>query len=201
MIRVLIAEDQATVRGALRALLAMEDDLVVVGEAGRADELIATARVSRPDVALVDIEMPGGDGISAAAALGEALPLCRTLILTTFGKPGYLRRAMESGVYGFLLKDAPPEQLAMAIRRTARGEHVVDPGLAASALSEGVSPLTERERQVLAATGRGADLDEIARRLFLSRGTVRNHLSNAIQKLGARNRSDAARIAGAKGWL
>ena len=201
MIRVLIAEDQATVRGALRALLAMEDDLVVVGEAGRADELIATARVSRPDVALVDIEMPGGDGISAAAALGEALPLCRTLILTTFGKPGYLRRAMESGVHGFLLKDAPPEQLAMAIRRTARGEHVVDPGLAASALSEGVSPLTERERQVLAATGRGADLDEIARRLFLSRGTVRNHLSNAIQKLGARNRSDAARIAGAKGWL
>ena len=201
MIRVLIAEDQATVRGALRALLAMEDDLVVVGEAGRADELIATARVSRPDVALVDIEMPGGDGISAAAALGEALPLCRTLILTTFGKPGYLRRAMESGVYGFLLKDAPPEQLAMAIRRTVRGEHVVDPGLAASALSEGVSPLTERERQVLAATDRGADLDEIARRLFLSRGTVRNHLSNAIQKLGARNRSDAARIAGAKGWL
>jgi len=201
VIRVLIAEDQATVRGALRALLAMEDDLVVVGEAGRADELIATARVSRPDVALVDIEMPGGDGISAAAALGEALPLCRTLILTTFGKPGYLRRAMESGVYGFLLKDAPPEQLAMAIRRTVRGEHVVDPGLAASALSEGVSPLTERERQVLAATDRGADLDEIARRLFLSRGTVRNHLSNAIQKLGARNRSEAARMAGAKGWL
>ena len=201
MIRVLIAEDQATVRGALRALLTMEDDLVVVGEAGRADELLAAARACRPDVALVDIEMPGGDGISAAAALGEALPQCRTLMLTTFGKPGYLRHAMESGVYGFLLKDAPPEQLAMAIRRTARGEHVVDPGLAASALSEGVSPLTERERQVLAATDRGADLDEIARRLFLSRGTVRNHLSNAIQKLGARNRSEAARIAGAKGWL
>ena len=201
MIRVLIAEDQATVRGALRALLAMEDDLVVVGEAGRADELLAAARACRPDVALVDIEMPGGDGISAAAALGEALPQCRTLILTTFGKPGYLRQAMASGVYGFLLKDAPPEQLAMAIRRTARGEHVVDPGLAASALSEGVSPLTERERQVLAATDRGADLDEIARRLFLSRGTVRNHLSNAIQKLGARNRSEAARIAAAKGWL
>src|SRR5262249_51496305 len=124
MIRVLIAEDQATVRGALRALLTMEDDLVVVGEAGRADELMATARAGRPDVALVDIEMPGGDGISAAAALRETLPQCRTLILTTFGKPGYLRRAMESGVYGFLLKDAPPEQLAMAIRRTARGEHV-----------------------------------------------------------------------------
>jgi two-component system response regulator DesR len=201
VIRVLIAEDQATVRGALRALLAMEDDLLVVGEAGRADELVAAARTCRPDVALVDIEMPGGDGITAAAALREALPQCRTLILTTFGKPGYLRRAMASGVYGFLLKDAPPEQLAMAIRRTARGEHVVDPGLAASALSEGVSPLTERERQVLAATDRGADLDEIARRLFLSTGTVRNHLSNAIQKLGARNRSEAARIAGAKGWL
>ena len=201
MIRILLAEDQATVRGALRALLALEDDLEVVGEVGRADELITIAKSCRPDVALVDIEMPGGDGISAAAALHQALPLCRSLILTTFGKPGYLRRAMESGVYGFLLKDAPPEQLAMAIRRTARGEHVVDPGLAASALSEGVSPLTERERQVLAATDRGAGLDEIARRLFLSRGTVRNHLSNAIQKLGARNRSDAARIPEAKGWL
>lgn len=201
MIRVLIAEDQATVRGALRALLAMEDDLQIVGEVGRADELIAAAMACHPDVALVDIEMPGGDGIAAAAALHETLPQCRSLILTTFGKPGYLRRAMETGVYGFLLKDAPPEQLAMAIRRTARGEHVVDPGLAASALSEGVSPLTERERQVLAATDRGADLDEIARALFLSRGTVRNHLSNAIQKLGARNRSEAARTAEAKGWL
>jgi two-component system, NarL family, response regulator DesR len=201
MIRVLIAEDQATVRGALGALVAMEDDLEVVGETGRADELVAAARACRPDVALVDIEMPGGDGISAAAALREALPQCRTLILTTFGKPGYLRRAMQSGVSGFLLKDAPPEQLAMAIRRTARGEHVVDPGLAASALSEGMSPLTERERQILAATERGADLDEIARRLILSRGTVRNHLSNAIQKLGARNRSEAARIAATKGWL
>jgi two-component system response regulator DesR len=198
---VLIAEDQATVRGALRALLSMEEDLQIVGEAARADELISAATACRPDVALVDIEMPGGDGISAAAALHEALPNCRSLILTTFGKPGYLRRAMESGVFGFLLKDAPPEQLAMAIRRTARGEHVVDPGLAAFALSEGVSPLTERERQVLAATDRGADLDEIARRLFLSRGTVRNHLSNAIQKLGAHNRSDAARIAASKGWL
>ena len=201
MIRVLIAEDQATVRGALRALLSMEEDLEVVGEAARADELVSAAKACRPDVALVDIEMPGGDGISAAAALLEALPQCRSLILTTFSKPGYLRRAMESGVFGFLLKDAPPEQLAMAIRRTARGEHVVDPGLAASALSEGVSPLTERERQVLAATDRGSDLDEIAERLFLSRGTVRNHLSNAIQKLGARNRSDAARIAASKGWL
>jgi two-component system response regulator DesR len=201
VIRVLIAEDQAMVRGALRALLALEDDIEVVAEVARADELVAAAMANRPDVALVDIEMPGGDGISAAAALREALPQCRSLILTTFGKPGYLRRALETGAYGFMLKDAPPEQLALAIRRTARGERVVDPGLAASALSDGVSPLTERERQVLAATDRGADLDQIAQTLFLSRGTVRNHLSNAIQKLGVRNRSEAARLAEAKGWL
>jgi len=201
VIRVLIAEDQAMVRGALRALLALEDDIEVVAEVARADELVAAAVANRPDVALVDIEMPGGDGISAAAALREALPQCRSLILTTFGKPGYLRRALETGAYGFMLKDAPPEQLALAIRRTARGERVVDPGLAASALSDGVSPLTERERQVLAATDRGADLDQIAQTLFLSRGTVRNHLSNAIQKLGVRNRSEAARLAEAKGWL
>jgi two-component system response regulator DesR len=179
----------------------MEDDIEVVGEVARADELLAKALVSKPDVALVDIEMPGGDGITAAGSLHEKLPQCRSLILTTFGKPGFLRRAMATGSFGFLLKDAPPEQLAHAIRRTARGERVVDPGLAASALSEGVSPLTERERQVLAATDRGADLDEIARTLFLSRGTVRNHLSNAIQKLGARNRSDAAKVAEGKGWL
>jgi len=201
VIRVLIAEDQAMVRGALRALLALEDDIEVVAEVARADELVATALANRPDVALVDIEMPGGDGISAAGALREALPQCRSLILTTFGKPGYLRRALATGAYGFMLKDAPPEQLALAIRRTARGERVVDPGLAASALSDGVSPLTERERQVLAATDRGADLDQIAQTLFLSRGTVRNHLSNAIQKLGVRNRSEAARLAEAKGWL
>jgi two-component system, NarL family, response regulator DesR len=201
VIRVLLAEDQAMVRGALRALLAMEKDVQVVGEVARADEVVAAAIANRPDVALMDIEMPGGDGISAAAALHEALPQCRSLILTTFGKPGFLRRAMETGAYGFLLKDAPPEQLALAIRRTARGERVVDPSLAALALSEGVSPLTERERQVLAATDRGAGLDEIARTLFLSHGTVRNHLSNAIQKLGARNRSEAARTAEAKGWL
>src|SRR2546426_5600266 len=201
VIRVLIAEDQAMVRGALRALLAMESDIEVVAEVARADEVVSAAMACRPDVALMDIEMPGGDGITSAAALHESLPHCRSLILTTFGKPGFLRRAMETGAYGFLLQDAPPEQLAHAIRRTARGERVVDPGLAASALSDGVSPLTERERQVLAATDRGADLDEIARTLYLSRGTVRNHLSNAIQKLGARNRSDAARLAEGKGWL
>ena len=189
------------VRGALRALLAMEEDMQVVAEAGRGDEVVAAATSSRADVALLDIDMPGGDGITAAAALHQALPRCHSLILTTFGKPGFLRRAMQTGAYGFLLKDAPPDQLAHAIRRTAQGDRVVDPGLAASALSDGVSPLTERERQVLAATDRGADLDEIARTLFLSRGTVRNHLSNAIQKLGSRNRSEAARLAEDKGWL
>lgn len=201
MIRVLLAEDQAMVRGALRALLGLEGDIEVVAEVSRGDEVVSVALEAGPDVALLDIEMPGLDGISAAAALRSAVPDCRSLILTTFGKPGFLRRAMESGTAGFLLKDAPPQELALAIRRTARGEQVVDPGLAALALSEGASPLTERERQVLAATDRGARIDEIARTLFLSRGTVRNHLSSAIQKLGARNRADAARTAESKGWL
>ena len=201
MIRVLVAEDQAMVRGALKALLALEEDITVVAEVARGDEVVPAAARSAPDVALLDIEMPGLDGIAAAAALRAEVPRCRSLILTTFGRPGFLRRAMESGAAGFLLKDAPPEQLALAIRRTAAGERVVDPGLAAAALSEGMSPLTERERQVLAATDRGADIAEIARTLFLSNGTVRNHLSSAIQKLGARNRSEAARIAEQKGWL
>lgn len=201
MIRVLVAEDQAMVRGALKALLALEEDISVVAEVARGDEVVAAASRAAPDVALLDIEMPGLDGIAAAAALREAQPRCRSLILTTFGKPGFLRRAMEAGAAGFLLKDAPPEELALAIRRTAAGERVVDPGLAAAALSEGVSPLTERERQVLAATDRGADIAEIARTLFLSTGTVRNHLSSAIQKLGARNRSEAARVAERMGWL
>jgi two-component system response regulator DesR len=201
VIRVLVAEDQAMVRGALKALLALEEDITVVAEVARGDEVVPAAARSTPDVALLDIEMPGLDGIAAAAALRAEVPRCRSLILTTFGRPGFLRRAMESGASGFLLKDAPPEQLALAIRRTAAGERVVDPGLAAAALSEGMSPLTERERQVLAATDRGADIAEIARTLFLSNGTVRNHLSAAIQKLGARNRSEAARIAEQKGWL
>jgi two-component system response regulator DesR len=201
VIRVLVAEDQAMVRGALKALLALESDICVVAEVARGDEVLKAAIKAEPDVALLDIEMPGLDGISAAAALRAELPRCRSLILTTFGKPGFLRRAMESGAAGFLLKDAPPEELALAIRRTAAGERVVDPGLAAAALSDGISPLTERERQVLAATDRGAEISEIARTLFLSHGTVRNHLSAAIQKLGARNRSEASRIAERKGWL
>jgi two-component system response regulator DesR len=152
-------------------------------------------------VALLDIEMPGGDGLEAAASLRLALPTCRTLILTTFGRPGYLRRAMESGAVGFLLKDAPATQLATAIRRAVAGERIVDPTLASAALSDGNNPLTERERETLAAASHGASIAEIAAALFLSEGTVRNYLSTAIQKLGAQNRVEAAHIAEQKGWL
>jgi len=201
MIRVLLAEDQAMVRGALAALLALEGDIEIVAEVGRGDEVLPSALVAKPDVALLDIEMPGCDGITAAAALHAQLPSCRVLILTTFGRPGYLRKAMESGVVGFLLKDAPSAQLATAIRRAVAGERVVDPTLAMAALSEGNNPLTERERDVLAAATSGASISEIAASLFLSEGTVRNYLSVAIQKLGAHNRVEAAHIAEEKGWL
>jgi two-component system response regulator DesR len=201
MIRVMLAEDQAMVRGALAALLTLEGDIEIVAEVGRGDEVVSTALATRPDVTLLDIEMPGGDGISAAAALHAQLPSCRVLILTTFGRPGYLRKAMESGVVGFLLKDAPSAQLAAAIRRVVAGERVVDPILAMAALSEGNNPLTERERIVLAAAIGGASIAEIASSLFLSQGTVRNYLSVAIQKLGAHNRVEAAQIAEQKGWL
>ncbi len=201
MIRVLLAEDQAMVRGALAALLTLEGDIEIVAEVGRGDEVLPSALVAKPDVALLDIEMPGCDGITAAAALHVQLPSCRVLILTTFGRPGYLRKAMESGVVGFLLKDAPSAQLATAIRRAVAGERVVDPMLAMTALSEGNNPLTERERNVLAAATVGASISEIAASLFLSEGTVRNYLSVAIQKLGARNRVEAAHIAEEKGWL
>ncbi len=201
MIRVLIAEDQAMVRGALKALLAMEDDIAIVGEADRADQVVAAAKQSRPDVALVDIEMPGGDGISAAAQLRKEVPECKVLIVTTFGRPGFLRRAMESGASGFMLKDAPAQELARAIRRTMKGERVVDPGLAAAALSAGLSPLSDRERDVLKAGREGANIAEIARSLYLSEGTVRNYLSSAIQKLEVSNRTEAARLAEDQGWL
>ena len=201
MIRVLIAEDQVMVRGALKALLAMEQDIEIVGEADRADAVVAIARATYPDVALLDIEMPGGDGIGVAGQLRKELPSCRTLILTTFGRPGFLRRAMEAGAAGFMLKDAPAHELALAIRRTMAGERVVDPGLAAAALSEGISPLSEREREVLNASRGGAGIAEIARALFLSEGTVRNYLSSAIQKLEVSNRMEAARLAEDRGWL
>ena len=200
-IRILLAEDQAMVRGALAALLALEPDMEIVAEVARGDEVVAAALAAQPDVALLDIEMPGADGLTAAAEVHTKLPMCRILILTTFGRPGYLRRAMESGVVGFLLKDAPAAQLAAAIRRAMAGERVVDPTLAVSALSEGVSPLTERERMVLAAAAHGASIAEIAASLYLSEGTVRNYLSVAMQKLGAHNRVEAAHLAEQKGWL
>ena len=149
----------------------------------------------------LDIEMPGGDGLSAAAELKERLPSCHIIILTTFGRAGYLKRAMESGALGFMLKDAPATELASAIRRVMGGKRVVDPGLAASALSEGDNPLTDRERDVLQASGDGATIEDIAARLYLSEGTVRNYLSTAIKKLGTRNRVEAARLAERKGWL
>lgn len=201
MIRVLIAEDQAMVRGAMKALLAMEDDLEIVGEVDRADRVVPVAKETNPQVALLDIEMPGGDGITAAGELRKELPTCKVLIVTTFGRPGFLRRAMESGASGFMLKDAPAHELALAIRRTMRGERVVDPGLAAAALSAGVSPLSDRERDVLNAGRNGASIAEIAKSLYLSEGTVRNYLSSAIQKLNVSNRTEAARSAEEQGWL
>jgi two-component system, NarL family, response regulator DesR len=201
MIRVMIAEDQAMVRGALAALLTLEGDIEIVAQVARGDEVVAAVQSANPDVALLDIEMPGMDGLDAAAALRNQMPQCRVLILTTFGRPGYLRRAMESGVVGFLLKDAPAAELAAAIRRVVAGERVVDPKLALAALSEGNNPLTERERDVLAVAASGASIAEIAAKLSLSEGTVRNYLSVAIQKLHAANRVEAARIAESKGWL
>lgn len=200
-IRVLLAEDQAMVRGALAALLTLEQDIEIVAEASRGDEVVPAALESTPNVALLDVEMPGGDGLSAAAALRETLPSCRVIILTTFGRAGYLKRAMESGAAGFLLKDAPATELAKAIHRVIAGERVVDPDLAAAALSAGDNPLTEREREVLAASEDGATIEDIAARLYLSEGTVRNYLSTAIKKLGARNRVEAARRAEENGWL
>jgi two-component system, NarL family, response regulator DesR len=201
MIRVLLAEDQAMVRGALAALLSWEQDIEVVAEVARGDEVVQAAHTSQPDVALLDIEMPGGSGLQAAQTLRQSFPSCRVVILTTFGRSGYLRRAMESGAVGFLLKDAPAKALAAALRRVVNGERVVDPDLALSALSEGNNPLTSRERDVLSASLFGASLAEIAARLLLSEGTARNHLSSAMQKLGARNRMEAARLAEQKGWL
>jgi two-component system, NarL family, response regulator DesR len=201
VISVLLAEDQAMVRGALAGLLSLEPDIEVVAQVARGDEVVATAARVRPDVALLDIEMPGLDGIAAAGELARELPATRVLILTTFGRPGYLRRAMEQGAAGFLLKDAPAEELARAIRRVLRGERVVDPGLAAAALSEGESPLTPREHDVLAAAREHATVAEIAGALYLSPGTVRNYLSSAMGKVGARNRAEAIRAAQDKGWL
>jgi len=201
VIRVLLAEDQAMIREALAALLSFEDDIEVVAQVGRGDEVTDAAREAKPDVALLDIEMPGADGLTAAAELRRACPDIKIIILTTFGRPGYLRRAMESGAYGFVVKDAPADRLADAIRRVAAGEHVVDPSLAADSLAHGPSPLTARERDVLVAARSGVSVAEIAEKLFLSEGTIRNYLSAAIAKTGVRNRAEAVRTADDRGWL
>jgi two-component system response regulator DesR len=200
-IRLLLADDQELLRSALAKLLALDADFEVVASVGSGDEVVPAARAARPDVALLDIEMPGLDGLAAAAALAQEVPSCRALVLTTFGRPGYLRRAMESGARGFVVKDAPIERLADAIRRVAAGERVVDPALAAATLAHGRSPLSGRERDVLVAARTGSTVAEIAQRLFLSEGTVRNYLSAAIAKTGTRNRAEAARAADEQGWL
>lgn len=201
MIRLLIADDQALVRGALSALLGLEPDIEVVAEVGRGDEVVDAAARTSADVALLDIEMPGMDGIAAASALRSALPTCRVLIVTTFGRPGYLTRAMRAGAAGFVVKDTPAAQLADAVRRVGQGLRVVDPALAADSLAQGDSPLTGRETDVLAAARTGGSIADIAQMLHLSEGTVRNHLSSAIGKTGARNRADAVRVADENGWL
>jgi two-component system, NarL family, response regulator DesR len=200
-IRVLIAEDQAMIREALAALLSFEDDIEVVAQVGRGDEVLKAANDSSPDVALLDIEMPGLDGLAAAAELKKRHPDTSIVILTTFGRPGYLRRAMESGVSGFIVKDSPADKLAETIRQVRMGRKVIDSDLAAAALAEGACPLTPRERDVLAASHDGATIAQIAAVLYLSEGTVRNYLSSCIQKTDARNRTEALRIAQERGWL
>ncbi|MFE2188377.1 response regulator [Streptomyces sp. NPDC059455] len=201
MIRLLLAEDQGMMRGALALLLGLEDDFEIVAQLGNGDEIVPRALETRPDVALLDIELPGRSGLDAAAALREALPDCQVLILTTFGRPGYLRRAMEAGAAGFLVKDGPVEELAVAIRRVLAGERVIDPGLAAAALSAGPNPLTQRERDVLSAAVDGATVADIATKVRLSPATVRNYLSSAIGKTQTRNRMEAVRAARQNGWL
>ncbi|HTJ34236.1 MAG TPA: response regulator transcription factor [Dactylosporangium sp.] len=200
-IRVLLAEDQGMMRGALALLLGLEPDLEIVAQVSSGDAVVPTALEVRPDIALLDIEMPGGDGITAAAELRRRLPGCRVLILTTFGRPGYLRRAMEAGASGFLVKDGPVESLAAAMRRVLAGERVVDPALAAAALAAGPDPLTDRERDVLREAADGSTVADIAARLHLSESTVRNYLSAAITKTGTRNRIEAVGVAQSKGWL
>ncbi|MFG2626948.1 response regulator [Streptomyces sp. NPDC048473] len=201
MIRLLLAEDQSMVREALAALLGLEPDIEVVAQVARGDEVLAAAHEHRIDVALLDIEMPGMTGIDAAAVLRRELPAVKIVVVTTFGRPGYLRRAMESGADAFLVKDAPASQLASAVRKVLAGERVIDPTLAAAALADGASPLTDRERDVLRTAADGSTNAEIAAALHLSQGTVRNYLSMAIQKMAARNRAEAVRIAREKGWL
>ncbi len=200
-IKVYVIDDSAVVRQTLMHLLQGDPEIELMGSAP--NPLIAgpAIRKNRPDVLLLDIEMPGMDGLAAASALSHESPQCRLIILTAFGRPGYLRRAMEAGALGFVVKDAPPEQLADAVRRVARGERVVDPALAAQTLAGGHSPLTGRERDVLISARDGATVADIAAKLFLSEGTVRNYLSAAIAKTGVRNRVEALRVAEDRGWL
>ncbi|CAL9586332.1 response regulator [Streptomyces sp. enrichment culture] len=200
-VRVLLAEDQGMMRGALALLLGMEEDIEVVAQLGSGDGIVDAVLARSADVALLDIELPGMSGLDAAAELLTRAPGCRVLILTTFGRPGYLRRAMEAGAAGFLVKDGPVEELAAAIRRVLAGETVVDPVLAAAALSAGPSPLTPRECEVLKASVDGATVADVAARLHLSESTVRNYLSSAIGKTGTRNRAEAVREARQQGWL
>jgi two-component system, NarL family, response regulator DesR len=201
VIRVLLADDQALVRGALAAMLGLEADIEVVAQVSSGVEVLPAARETKPDVALLDVQMPGKDGIAAAAELHRELPDCRIVVCTTFGRPGYLTRAMAAGVVGFVVKDAPPEQLVDAVRRVHSGLRVVDPALAAESLATGQSPLTDREREVLRVASAGGTIADVARILSLSQGTVRNHLSSAIGKTGARTRAEAARVAEERGWL
>ena len=200
-IRLLLADDQALVRGALAALLELEQDIAVVAQVGRGDEVVGAARANDVDVCLLDIEMPGADGIETAAAVRDSLPRTRSLIVTTFGRPGYLRRAIDAGASGFIVKDTPAAELADAVRRVHSGLRVIDPTLATESLTDGTSPLTERERDVLRAALDGATVATIAGRLHLSQGTVRNYLSSAIGKTGSSTRAEAAATAQRRGWL
>ncbi|MGE0043646.1 MAG: response regulator [Vicinamibacterales bacterium] len=200
MIRVLLAEDQAMVRGALAALLDIEADIEVVGHAPDGLAALDLARRLRPDIVVTDIEMPGASGLDLAAALRNEGHGARVVIVTTFARPGYLRRALEAGAAAYLLKDAPSERLADAIRRVHAGLRVIDPELAAEAWSE-ADPLTDRERQALRLAADGLSTTDIAAALSLSEGTVRNYLSEAMSKLGAKNRVEAANLARARGWL
>lgn len=201
MIKVLLADDQALVRGALAALLDLESDIEVVSQVGRGDEVVDAARHTSPDVCLLDIEMPGLDGIAVVEALRDAGLATRSLIVTTFGRPGYLRRAMDAGASGFVVKDTPAQELAEAVRRVHQGLRVVDPSLATESLLGGPNPLTDREREVLREALDGAPVQAIAGRLFLSPGTVRNYLSSAIGKTGTATRVEAAKTAQDRGWL
>ena len=201
MTTLLIAEDQVMMREALSSLLGQEHDLSVVGQVGRGDEIVAEAMRLNPDVALVDIELPGLSGLDAAAALRDAVPACAVIIVTTFGRPGYLRRALDAGVRGFVVKDGPVEALADAIRRVVAGDVVIDSALAVDALAAGPSPLTSREVDVLNAASSGATVADLAATLHLSEQTVRNYLSAAIGKTGTRNRAEAVAEARQRGWL